>query len=121
MLLTGATVVLYGFIKKPKKREIIIWIGLGLAERSHVFEYSVLAVFIHQAMMEHYRTHDLILKPTIMGFILALIIGIADEYIQKFIPERIFDPQDILFNILAVTMAISGSMLIFWIRKTKNN
>ena len=39
-----------------------------------------------------------------------------DECIQAFIPSRVFDPEDILFNVLAAMMAVVSSVALSWAR-----
>ena len=128
MLLTAATVIVHGFRIKPGSMELTIWMGmvavylmfflrLGLPERSHLMEYGVLAVFSHLALMERARRGNAILIPALVAFAFTFIIGILDECIQIFLPERVFDPTDILFNGLAASIAIATIVLLRWVRK----
>ena len=128
MILAGGAVVAHGLKAKPSKIEITILLGimsvytmlflrLGIPERSHLIEYSVLAIFIHKALIERASQRNIILMPALFSFLIALLIGVFDECIQIFLPNRVFDPLDILFNSMAVIMAIGSSMLIIWVRK----
>ena len=128
MALIGATVLLYGLNTQPSKTEITIWLGLtavyllfflrlGLAERSHLIEYSVLAIFIHRALIERAGQKNQVLKTALFAFVFTFLIGVIDESIQIFLPSRIFDPLDILFNGLASFMAIGSSVAIRSVRK----
>jgi hypothetical protein len=128
ILLIGAAIIIHGVRTKPGKMEISILLGiiavyvlfifrLGAPERSHVLEYSVLAIFIHKAFAERGNHRKLILTPSALAFIVAFLIGLMDEFIQIFLPNRVFDPLDILFNGIAVTMAIGTSALMTWLRK----
>ena len=107
MIALAATVILHGLRTRPGKAEISIWLGLsavflllysrlGFAERGHLFEYSVLAIFIHKALIERARPEKKVLISGLLAFLAAHIIGVLDEFIQLFIPSRVFDSIDIL-------------------------
>lgn len=128
MIVIAITVILHGLITRPGKAEITIWLGLsavyvmlysrlGFAERSHLFEYSVLVIFIHKALIERAIQSKKIPNPALIAFLTAFAIGVLDEFIQLFLPNRVFDPIDILFNGFAAFMAIAASKVILWIRK----
>ncbi len=128
MFLVGITILVHGLKIRPGKTELTIWLGLvavylmfflrlGLPERSHLIEYSVLAIFVHKALIERTSQENQALKPALCAFIVTFIIGVLDECIQILIPDRVFDTDDILFNGLVVLMAIGTSMILTWIRK----
>ncbi len=94
-----------------------VYSRLGFAERSHLFEYSVLAIFIHEALIERAIQGKKIPKPGLVAFLTAFAIGMLDEFIQLFLPGRVFDLIDILFNGLAAFMAIAASSAIRRVRK----
>ncbi len=119
--------LLIGLSNPPEGTEITIWLGLlavylmvflrmGLTERSHLIEYSVLAIFIHKALIERTKGNK-VLVSAFIAWIATLATGVLDECIQIFLPDRVFDPVDILFNGLAGFMAIGSSVLLQWIRK----
>lgn len=127
MLLTAVTILVYGLKVRPSKTELVVWLGfatvgvmfifrLGAPERSHLMEYGILAIFIYKALTERYTTKGLIF-PALLAFILTSFSGALDEGIQFFMPNRFFDPQDMLFNCLAALLAIGGSLVLQWIRK----
>lgn len=131
LLLVGSTVTVHSVSKKPNKIEISLLLGiiavyvmflfrLGAPERSHLIEYSVLAIFIQKALAERELHSKLILAPSILAFIIAFLIGVLDESIQLFLPNRVFDLQDILFNGIAVMMAVGAGELLNWIRRKAN-
>ena len=131
MLMVSAAVIAHGLRTKPGKVEISILLGivavyvmfifrLGAPERSHLMEYSVLAIFIHKALVERAGQEKQIFKPALLAAVIAFLIGVLDESIQIVLPNRVFDPQDILFNGIAVTMAIASSLLLHWVRKRFN-
>ncbi|MDG2195236.1 MAG: VanZ family protein [Polaribacter sp.] len=134
MVLIGLMILVHALKTRPNKTKITIWLGitavytllilrLDASERSHLIEYSVLAVFIHEALIERFnKKKNQVLKTAFLAFALTFTIGVLDECIQLFLPRRVFDPIDILFNTLAAFMAIGTSILILWIhRKLRKN
>lgn len=132
MIAIAATVILHAVLTESGKAEITIWLGLsavyimlyarlGFAERSHLFEYSILAIFIHKALIERSIQNKKNPIHSLVAFLIAFGIGIVDEFIQLFLPNRVFDIFDILFNGLAAFMAIAGSSAIRWSRKKLKN
>lgn len=128
MLLVGGAIIVHAIRTKPGRLEISIWLGiiavyvmfifrLGAPERSHLIEYSVLTIFIHKALVERAQHRQLVLAPALLALLVAFLIGVLDESIQIVLPNRVFDPQDILFNGIAATMAIGVSVLLSWVRK----
>ncbi len=128
MALIGIAIILHGLRTKPGKIEITIRLGiaavyimfflrLGMAERSHLIEYSILAIFIHKAITERINQGSQVPVPALLSFIITFLIGVLDECIQIFLPYRVFDLTDILFNGIAVVMAIGSSVVLTWIRK----
>ena len=95
---------------------LMLFLRLGLAERSHLIEYSVLAIFIYQAFTERYKNDPKSFKAAFFAAVLSCMIGILDETMQLFIPDRVFDTNDILFNCFAVLGAIGSSMFLQWVR-----
>jgi len=131
MLLVGATILVHAIKTKPSSIELIIWIGLvavytmfmlrlGMPERSHLMEYSVLAIFIHKAILERKNQEKQIPMPALIAFVISFSIGVIDECIQILLPNRYFDPEDIVFNGMAAAMAIGSSVIIYWVRKWRN-
>lgn len=128
MVLVGTTILIHGLTVRPSKTEIATWVGLtaiyitfilrlGIPERSHLIEYSVLAIFIHQALIERRSPKAQSLSLGIVAFIVTTLIGFIDESIQLYLPNRVFDPNDILFNCLAALIAIGGSIILQWVRR----
>lgn len=126
MILIAIAIFIHAWKTKPSKVELSILIGilavyamlilrLGIPERSHLIEYSVLAIFIHKALLERFKNQKS--KTATISIGIAFLIGVVDESIQLFLPNRVFDVQDILFNGLAVVMAIAVSVLLAWLQK----
>ena len=90
---------------------------LGAPERSHLIEYSVLALFIHRALLEHYAQKLHKWKIAGLAILISAALGLFDEALQWFLPNRVFDPEDIIFNSMATSFAVVGSMLLGWAKK----
>ena len=127
--LVALTVIIQGLRIKPGKVEVFAWVGIAAIyllvflrmhvpeERSHLIEYSVLAVIIFEALLERRKQGSNIKYPAFLAWILASSIGVLDELVQLLVPFRVFDPVDIFFNTLAAFMAISSSALLSWIKR----
>lgn len=96
---------------------LMLILRLGLPERSHLIEYSVLAIFIHRALKERSHQTGRISKPALFAFIITFLIGVLDEGIQIILPNRVFDPVDILFNGIVITAAIGTAVVFTWLKK----
>ena len=85
-------------------------------ERTHLIEYGVVAVFIHEALKERTAQGRHVPVPALVAVVAASVVGTIDECIQAFLPSRVFDTEDILFNFLAATMAVVSSVALSWAR-----
>jgi len=133
MALVATAVIIHGIVNKPSKVEYAILFGiiavyimfffrLGAPERSHLIEYSVLAILLHKAFKERFKQENKIIKPALYALSVGVLMGTFDETLQLLLPHRYFDPQDIIFNCLAVTMAIGAGILLNWLsRRLKKN
>ena len=83
-------------------------------ERSHMFEYSLLAILIYEALLERSSAGRNIVRPGLVAIGAASLAGVLDELIQLIIPSRVFDPIDIGFNVFAAFMgvAVSGAVAL---------
>ncbi|MFT4832552.1 MAG: hypothetical protein ACI815_002208 [Psychroserpens sp.] len=129
MFLVALTVVLHGLKVKMGKIKIVVWVGIAavylmvllpitvLVERSHLMEYSVLAIFLHEAVLERNSQGAPIRFPALWAIGLTIFFGAIDEGIQFFMPHRVFNVQDIIFNSMASVMAIGSSMALTWAPK----
>ena len=81
-------------------------------ERSHLFEYSLVAILIHEALLERSQAGRRVARPAVLAVGAAAILGIVDELIQLILPNRVFDPIDLAFNAFAAFMgvAVSGAI-----------
>ncbi len=130
MLLVCVTILTHGFKRRPGKIDIILVPGVIAVylmvfvrieipqERTHLIEYGVLAIFILETFKERAKNIDYLLSPALLAILSTGIFGIIDELIQAFIPNRIFDIRDILFNTFAGILAVGISSILVWIRKS---
>ena len=123
MLLVGATVVVQGLSKRPSGIQIGVVLGvaavylmlflrLTLAERTHLIEYGVVASFIYEALRERAEHGGRVRFPAMLTILVTGLIGTLDEVIQVLLPTRVFDPVDILFNVLAAAMAVLARLVV---------
>ncbi len=127
-LLVLLTVVTQGLKVRPGGAEIAVALGVAAAyllvlvrmsvptERSHLVEYGVVAVFIHEALTERAARGRRVPVPALLAILAASLVGVIDEGIQKLVPGRVFDPVDILFNVLAAAMAVTAGVALRWAR-----
>ena len=119
LLLVGLTVLTQGLQTRPGGLEIGMAIGiaavyllvlvrLSIPERSDLMEYSVLAVFIYEALAERARAGRFAPVPPLLAIAATCAFGALDELIQLLLPHRMFEWTDILFNVLAAVMAVTG-------------
>lgn len=125
MALVGATVLTEGLTLRPKGLEIGIVLGIGavyamvlvrmaIPERSHLIEYGVVAVFLHEALYERASSGRRVPAPWLLAIAATTLVGVLDEVIQIFLPHRTFDPIDILFNLSAATSAVLAMAALGW-------
>lgn len=83
-------------------------------ERSHLMEYGIVAILTFEALKERASHRKFRVPPALSALVLTAFFGIIDECIQWFVPNRVFDPVDMLFNTMAAVMAIGASLVISW-------
>ncbi len=129
ILLVGAAVAVQGVEGRIGRLEVDIATGvlaaylllffrMTLAERSHLIEYGLIGLFLYEALAERSRQgRGFALPPALLAIVAATLLGLLDETVQLFIPDRHFDPWDMLFNALACTMAVGASRTLHWARE----
>ena len=127
-LLVVATALTQGLRVRPGGVEIAVALGVIAAyllvfvrmsiptERSHLIEYGVVALFVHEALTERASHGRRVLAPALLAVLATSLIGVIDEGIQRFLPGRVYDPLDMLFNVLAAGMAVAASSALRWAR-----
>ena len=129
MFLFGAMVVTQGISVRPRGAEIAVVLGVTTVylllflrtalpeERTHLMEYGVLGVLIHEALAERASQGRRVPLPPLFAVVTTAVLGVLDECIQWFLPNRVFDPLDILFNLLAGTVSIGAVVSLAWARR----
>jgi hypothetical protein len=127
-LLVVATILTQGLRVRPGGAEIAVTLGVAAAylmvfvrieipeERTHLVEYGVVAVFIYEALKERTSQDRRVPVPALLAVLATSLIGVVDECLQGLLPSRVFDPRDILFNVLAAVMAVAASAALHWAR-----
>lgn len=96
---------------------LFVFFRMTLAERSHLIEYGVVAIFIYEALTERASQGRRVPVPFLLAILMASLVGVLDEGIQAFLPKRVFDPTDMLFNFLASLMAVCASAALRLVRR----
>ena len=132
-LLVLAAAVTQGLRVRPGGAEIAVALGVAAAyllvlvrmsiptERSHLIEYGVVALFIHEALTERASHRRRVPAPALLAVLAAGLVGVLDECLQLLMRSRVFDPVDMLFNVLAATMAVTASSALRWARRRKES
>ncbi len=129
MLLIGAMILVQGL--RGRSRGVEVGFGLGVAaiavlgfargisaaERSHLIEYAVLALIVHEALVERKSQGRRVPVPAVLAIAGTTLVGVVDECIQFFLPSRTFDWFDIGFDLLASVLAVGSSVAIRWVRR----
>ena len=130
MLLVGMTVLTQGLKARPGGVEVGVALGvavvyflvllrMAIPERSHLMEYSVVAVFVYEALSERASQGRRVPVPALLAIAATTLIGALDEGIQVFLPDRVFDVVDILFNFLAGVMAVAAMAALGWAQRRR--
>lgn len=129
LIMMAATSVTHGLRVKPRGAEVAVWLGISAvylllflriaagAERSHLFEYSVVAVLMHMVLVERKNNGRRVPVPALFAILGTCILGFIDEALQALVPSRVYDIRDVVFNVIAATAAISGAVVLAWVRK----
>lgn len=130
MLLIVAAVVVQGLKRRPGAVEIVIVLGVAAVylmlavrltaspeERTHLFEYGVVALLIYEALTERASNGRRVPARALLAIGATALLGAIDEGIQALIPSRVFDPIDMGVNALAGLVAVSGSVALAWARR----
>ncbi len=125
MLLVTAAIVGSGLKRRPGRREV--WMAFGVAavygmavlrmggspeERTHLFEYGIVAVLIYHALRERSRNGRRVRAPALLALAVTALLGWLDEGIQALLPNRVYDTFDVVSNALAALMAITANLAV---------
>ncbi|WP_018126262.1 VanZ family protein [Balneola vulgaris] len=120
--------VLLGLKKRPDISIIGVSIGVFAVylfvlvrieipeERTHIIEYSIFTSLLYLTLIERNRHLNTLTYPSILAILFTILFGSIDECIQFFLPNRVFDLRDILFNSLAAVLAICSLKSLSWAR-----
>lgn len=130
-LLVLAMVVTQGLTRKPGRAEIGVAVGVAAVyvlvfarmavptERSHLIEYGVVALLIHEALLERSARGARVPRAWLLAIAATIVLGVIDECVQLFLPSRVFDTDDMLFNALAAVMAVGSAGLLRRVRTAR--
>lgn len=122
-LLIGVGLTTYVIKSRSNFKAILVFLGVALLyfflfmqmdipeERTHIVEYGIVALLIHQALLERYKNQTKYFLVAVVAVVLTFLAGAVDEVIQEFLPTRYFDVRDILFNGFAGVLAIFSSYI----------
>ncbi len=91
---------------------VVVRMGVSVEERTHLFEYGLVAVLIYQALSERRRGGRRVPSPALLAMAATALLGWLDEGIQALLPGRVYDLRDVGVNALAGLMAISASLAL---------
>ena len=63
--------------------------GISAAERSHLVEYTVLALIVHEAPLERRDQGRRVPVPAVPAIVGMTLVGVVNECIQFFLPSRV--------------------------------
>jgi hypothetical protein len=127
-LLMLVAIAVQGLRLRPGGAEIGIGLGIIVVyfmvflrmnipeERSHLVEYSIVALLIFEALKERVSQGRRVPVPALLAIGLTTLIGFIDEIIQLFLPNRYFDFIDVGFNALAALMAVGAGVVLSYAR-----
>lgn len=92
----------------------MVFARMGIPERTHLFEYSLVALLLYLALLERRDNGVHVSGPALLAIGATVVIGVVDELVQYFMPSRVFDPIDIAFNTLAAGLAVVAVAVLRW-------
>ncbi len=97
---------------------LLTWLRLGSwEERTHLFEYALVAALLHEALLERRDNGRRAPAPALLALILSILLGWLDEGIQCLLPNRVFDLVDVAFNSLAAITIIGARCAVRWVQR----
>lgn len=87
---------------------LLIFVRMGIPEeRTHLIEYGVVALLVHEALRERGTR-----RAGPLAVVIAGAFGWVDELIQAVVPSRVYDAEDVVFNFLAAIIAVGARLLV---------
>ena len=96
---------------------VVVRVGVSPAERTHLFEYCLVAVLVHQALIERSRNGRRVPFPTLAAITVTVVLGWVDEWIQALLPNRVYDLRDVGTNAVAAVGATWASLVLASVRR----
>jgi len=121
-----------GFLQRPGWREIAVGAAVAAvyviaflrfaapAERTHLFEFGVIAALIYLALLERVANGATVRAPAVTACVSAAALGWIDEGVQAILPNRFFDPIDLGFNTAAALGAVMSVRALRWARARRS-
>jgi VanZ family protein len=81
-------------------------------ERTNLFEYSIVALLIYEALTERAIHGNHVPLPALLAILIAALFGCVDEGIQALLPNRDYDIRDVGYNAPSAMMAIAASLTL---------
>jgi hypothetical protein len=101
---------------------VLVLARMGIPEeRSHLIEYGIVAILIHEALQERAAGGRHVPKPALLAMGVTAVVGTVDEIIQALLPNRVFDVRDIAFNAAAAAMAVTATAAATSAKSATNN
>ena len=101
---------------------LLAWLRLGSwEERTHLFEYALVAALIHEALLERRDMGGRVPAPALLALLFSIGLGWLDEGIQSLLPNRHFEWIDVAFNSIAATMIIGMRWVVARVRTWASN
>ena len=129
LFLIVTAIVMQGLKARPRGLEIGAAVGVASVylfvflrmlipeQRSHLIEYTIVALLIYEALTERSSRARVVPRPALLAIAMTALVGALDECIQALLPSRVFDARDILFNSMAAVMAVVASATLGWVRR----
>lgn len=96
---------------------LLAWLRLGSwEERTHLFEYALVAALVHEALLERRDNGHRVPAPALLALLISILLGWIDEGIQSLLPNRVFELIDVAFNSIAATMIIGMRWVLARVR-----
>ncbi|MBY6203804.1 VanZ family protein [Halomonas denitrificans] len=122
-VLIGAAIVLQGLAVGRRGLEwgvlagvfavyLMLFVRMGIPERSHLMEYGVLALLVQEALLERRSNGRRVPAPRLLAVAATGLAGVVDEAIQWVLPARVFDLRDVAVNVAAAVIAVLGSRAV---------
>jgi len=104
---------------------LLAWLRMGSwEERTHLFEYALMAALVHEALLERRDNGRRVPAPALLALIISILLGWLDEGIQSLLPNRVFELIDVAFNSIAATMIIGARWVLgrlrIWVERRRS-